>query len=258
MVREAEQCRRRNEAEFFHVWMGRPVEKGDDCLFTRTELMEAKEKNFPLREGYGLRIGAADPARYGSDSTGFIVLEQRDQYHFQEVFSCEWEHKDAVWTAGRITQLCSDHRVERCIIDEQGLGGPILDSLKHNNTKFCGFSNIPFSRENNAEYANRRTQMAYKLKDLLQKGFIALRSEKLIEELNTAIRYSFQNDTRKILQSKESLRSEGIPSPNLCDALLYCISLCDQVRDAQERPYHANRMPTYSAEEPLLKICGVF
>ena len=269
MILEAEECRKRSEVEYLHVWKGSPADAGDDVLFTRLELEESKSKDFPLVQGYGERIMGCDIGRYGTDSSAVLILEQRDQLHWQEVFSTDWQGRDLNWTAGNILKLANEYKVGYTAIDEQGLGGGVVDSLAHGHglDKFVGFINSAFSFERNKNFGNNRTLMAYKLKDLLTKGHVSLKNPKLIDELNTAIKYSFDHNQRKIKKRKEKLGAEGIASPNLADSALICMSLMSRVVEPQEQPYQP-KQASYSSQpwnpfkndsdgESLFGIAGV-
>jgi len=153
--------------------------------------------------------------------------------------------------------LHNQHKVERSIIDEDGIGSGCLDSLSKGRglDAFSGFRNNGISYDKNKEYANPRTANAYKLKDLVAKGHIYIDNEELIAELCT-LKYNFDNHQRRILVSKDKMRKEGIKSPNLADALIYAVSLIGEVKEEQDRQYYP-REPQYSKDDDLFKIAGV-
>jgi hypothetical protein len=171
----------------------------------------------------------------------------------------QWEKKDLSHTTGRIISITSELRADGKIIDEDGMGAGPLDiinaDIKTEEDKYQGFRNKQYSFDENHDYGNPRTAMVFKLKDLVLKGHIALVDEDLCQELLT-LRYTYMTDGRRILLSKETMRREGIKSPNLADALLMAISLIGGVKRKQDRQYN-HTQPRYSKEEGLFQILGV-
>jgi hypothetical protein len=111
------------------------------------------------------------------------------------------------------------------------------------------------NKDKNKDYANPRTAAAFKLKEYISKGWIAIPDEELIQELMT-LRYRFANDGRKILVSKEEMRTVyKIKSPNMADAALMAASVIGEVKADQDRQYVVRRHE--SVEENLFKLAGV-
>ena len=228
----------------------------DDYVFTYQELLKAKNDKYLLREGYGLRLAGFDIARYGNDKCACVVIQQMGALHWEIVHVEQWEHKDLSYTTGRILMLSNEHKVEKSIIDEDGIGAGPLDMLNkgRNLDNFLGFKNPPISYEHDKFYGNNRTKNAFKLKDLILKGRICLSSEDVIEELIT-LKFTFDNHQRRILLSKEKMRKEGIKSPNLADALIMVVSMIGTIHYKQDLQY--NRQPAYSKEDNLITLAGL-
>jgi hypothetical protein len=51
------------------------------------------------------------------------------------------------------------------------------------------------------------------------------------------------------------MRKEGIKSPNMADALIYCVSLIGEIHYKQDLQYF--RQPQYSKEDSLLTLAGL-
>jgi hypothetical protein len=147
--------------------------------------------------------------------------------------------------------------VARAIIDEDGLGAGPFDTLTKGRglDMFTGFRNPVIGYNENKEFANHRTKWAYKLKDMLMNGHIHITEEKLIDELMT-IKYTFDNNQRRILISKEKMRKDGFKSPNMADALIMAVSIIGAVKQEQEQPYRP-RQSNYSKDENLFNIAGI-
>lgn len=228
----------------------------DDFVFNFTELMEAKKREYAHRDGYGHRIMGFDIARYGNDKCAAIGLHQLGALAWKMFHVEQWDHKDLDYTTGRILSISNQNNANDNIIDEDGIGSGPLDFIQKGRKRedFQGFRNVAYSYEKNKFYANPRTAAAFKLKEFVSKGWVALPDEEVIQELMT-LKYKFTNDGRRILMSKEEMRKEGVKSPNLADALLMAASLINEIKARQDVQYF-RQSQTYK-EENLFSIAGV-
>lgn len=255
---EAEECRKLSQDDYDHIWLGWPIKQGQDCVFSREDF--GAERHIATGN-YGLRIAGFDIARYGDDKSAVTIIEQLGALHWAVIHSEEWEKKDLNWTTGRILELHNDWKCDKSIIDEDGIGAGPLDTLTQGRQLNCfiGFHNVKYGINQNKYYANARTENAYKVKKLLDKGHLYIGesdNKKLIDEMCGNIRYTFDNYQRRILISKEQLRSKGIKSPNLADSLIMAISLIDE-KSVIEDKYCNNNQPQYAKEGDLWTIAGV-
>lgn len=258
LIKEANICKTQSQSDYDHVWMGIPLDKAEDAVYSRSELEYAKINKYNLRDGYGMRIAGFDIARYGDDKCAAVILQQMGALHWETILVDEWDHRDLNYTTGRILMTCNEHRVDKAIIDEDGMGAGNLDTLVHGRglEMFTGFKNPMVSYQNDKEYANPRTRNAYKLKDLLIKNHIHITEDKLINELMT-IKYTFDHNQRRILVSKEKMRKEGFKSPNMADALIMSVSLIVDAKENQDRQYRSKINTNYSKDDNLFNIAGV-
>lgn len=228
----------------------------DDYVFSWKELIASKELTVEPREGYGHKIIGYDIARYGNDKCASVGITQLGAIYWSVSYVDQWDHKDLDYTTGRILATSNSNHADHSIIDEDGLGSGPLDFIKvgRNRDDFRGFRNVAYSKDVNPDYANARTACAFKLKEMVSKGWIVISDELLLQELMT-LRYKYTNDGRKILISKEEMRKKGIRSPNLADALMMAVSLVGEIRYDQDKQFV--RMPNYSTEDNLFSIIGV-
>jgi hypothetical protein len=147
--------------------------------------------------------------------------------------------------------------VARAIIDEDGLGAGPFDTLTKGRglDYFVGFRNPTIGYSENKEFANHRTLNAYKLKTLLMNNHIHITEDKLITEL-MSIKYTFDNNQRRILVSKDKMRKDGFKSPNMADALLMAVSIIGEVQDKREMDYQP-RLSQSAKDESLFGIAGI-
>ena len=250
---EAEECKKRSESDYNHIWLGIPLEQNEDAVFSHTELMSCKTIDFAMRDGYGLRIAGFDIARYGDDKCANVTIQQMGALNWEVIHAVQWDKKDLNYTTGRILDESNELKVERSIIDEDGLGSAPLDMLNKGRglDNFTGFKNLPMGFKDNKEFGNKRTEAVYKLKELIRKGYMKIVDPLLLDELEHAFRYRYDNYQRKILVSKDKMRDDGVKSPNLADALIMAVSMIGQINYKQQMQYNRSRYPQYSKEESL-------
>lgn len=262
LKREADECKKVSIKDYNHIWLGEPLDMAEDAVYSRAELDHSRGAHHTMGEGYGLRIGGNDIARYGDDKCATVILQQMGALHWEVCFIDEWDHKDLNYTTGRILMNANQENVTESVIDEDGLGAGPLDTLTKGRQldAFTGFRNPSISYQENKEYGNNRTKNAYKLRELFLKGHLCIPRngqlyDKLIEEL-MSIKYTFEHNQRRILVSKEKMRKDGFKSPNLADALIMAASRIGEVKQKQDNQYRSNT-PQYSQEDNLFKLAGV-
>ena len=254
---EADECRLKSEEDYNHIWLGEPLSKSEDCLFSYEELINTKHSKYFLREGYGQKLAGFDIARFGDDKCACVIIQQMGALHWEVVHVDQWEHKDLNYTTGRILMTANEQGVLKSAIDEDGIGAGPLDTLNRGRglDNFVGFRNPSISYENNKFYGNNRTVNAYKLKDLVSKGHIVIENPELIQELIT-LRYTFEHNQRRILVSKQMMKDKfKVKSPNIADSCLMAISLINTIQDSQEQQYR--HVAQYSKEDNLFNIAGI-
>lgn len=256
LIREAEECKKRSESDYNHIWLGEPLYKTEDSVFSFKELKDTQINKYQPRQGYGKRVAGFDIARYGDDKCAVVVLQQMGALHWETVYVDEWEHKDLNYTTGRILLIAGLQEVMKSKIDEDGIGAGPLDTLNKGRglEQFVGFRNPVLGYKDNKDFGNPRTANAYKLKDMVTAGHIAITNDKLIEELIT-LKYTFDHQQRRILVSKEKMRKDGIKSPNLADALIMAVSLVDDVQAQQDNQYRPQNRS--ARDENLFSLAGI-
>lgn len=254
---EAAECKIKSEADYAHIWMGEPLTKAEDALFTYKELKDTRHNKHVMAEGYGLRLAGFDVARYGDDKCACVTIQQMGALHWDIPFIDQWDHRDLNYTTGRILTTSSEQQATKSIVDEDGIGAGPLDTLNKGRglENFVGFRNPPLAYKTNRFFGNNRTVNAYKLKELVEKGHIIIEHEDLIRELCT-LKYTYDHYQRKILVSKEKMRKDGVKSPNLADALIMAISLIGDINYKQMEQYQIMQ-PQYSKEDSLFANAGI-
>ena len=254
---EAEECRSYSEDDYNHIWLGKPLDKSEDAVFSFEELEATRENKSILHQGYGLKIGAFDIARYGDDKCACVGIQQLGSLKWRVCYTNQWGKKDLNYTTGRILMLTNEQGFEKAAIDEDGIGSGPLDTLNHGRglDQFVGFRNPPVGYKDDKYYGNVRTANVYKLKDMVLKGNIEIDDDELIRELCT-LRYKFDNYQRRILISKKEMKEKyKIKSPNLADSLIMAVSLIGTIEYEQTRMYQTTNFQV--PESNLFQLAGV-
>ena len=257
LIHEANQCKHKSMDDYNHIWLGQPLDRAEDSVFSADSLSFAKTNKYPLREHYGYKIAGFDVARYGDDKCAAVIIQQMGALSWEVVHVEEWGQKDLNYSTGRILQIINEQKVDKAIIDEDGIGAGPLDTLQKGRAMefIVGFRNPSISYQDNKDFANHRTVNTYKLRDMLSNERICIPDDGLIKELLT-FKYTFDHNQRRILVSKDVMRTKfQVKSPNQADALIMAISLVDAVKATQDTQY-IRTQSTYS-EGNLFQSAGI-
>ena len=257
LINEAMECRKKSEKDYKHIWLGEPLDQSEDAVFSLEHFRIGQQNAHTLADGYGIRVGGFDIARYGDDKCAVVILQQMGALHWEEIMSDEWEHKDLNYTTGRILSISNEFGLDGAVIDEDGIGSGPLDTLTKGRDLdyFTGFRNPTIGYSDDKQYVNVRTRNAYKVRDMLVEGHLNVKTKKIIDECLT-LKYTFDNQQRRVLISKEKMRKEGIKSPNLADALIMAASRVGIVKSKQDRQYQP-KQTQYAREDNLFTIAGI-
>ena len=101
-------------------------------------------------------------------------------------------------------------------VDGGGVGGGVVDRLRqlHYDPIEVQFGSKP---DDQRKYANKRAEMWGAVKAWLPTGCLA-KEEVMATDL-TSVEYGFRPDDTILLESKESMKKRGLPSPDWGDAL---------------------------------------
>jgi len=205
--------------------------EADDYLFTWA-LLDAAVK-IELGAKVGTRILSLDPARFGQDKTAFTIIEKRGVNTWEQIFKESHSGKDLMWTVGRFIDLRREFKVGIGVVDSDGLGGGAVDRLKELSITIVEFQGGQKPKEEEY-FSNRRTEGYFKLKEMVDNGYLKiLNDHSQIDELLT-IRYKYTSKGQKAIISKDDMRKVGIKSPDMADALMMAVSCVNKAMIKQE------------------------
>lgn len=231
------------DSDFFKVHVrGIFPSAGNNQLISR-ELVEEAFNRVPRNEQYSFApaIIGVDPAWTGEDKLA-IVLRQGIWSRVLEVTPKNDNDMDV---ARRVAMYQDENDVSAVFID-MGYGTGIFSAGKD-----MGRTNwrlVPFgSKSDKAEYANKRAEMWFSLKDWLKEGG-CIDDEALKDELTAPEAYVNRRGQHQ-LESKNDMKRRGVSSPNMADALALTFAFPVQIgmNTKFRRLRHRGKMPKWGA-----------
>ena len=202
--------------------LGEFPDQAEDTLISLSDVEEAArrwasgETEDPDQPGQcdNQVVLAVDVARFGSDRS---VILHREGSRVLEIRT--FRDMDTMQLAGWVAAAIRETSPERVCVDEIGVGAGVVDRLKEQGFPINGI-NVARRAKQDRLFANVRAEGYWRLKELFASGQIAIpNDDQLMGEL-TALRYSYDSQGRVLMESKESMRQRGLPSPDKADALM--------------------------------------
>ena len=214
--------------------MGEFPDRGEDNLISVTDIDDA---TYPAGEvpaepgsrcsrdlcsrsragptGAGPVVVGVDVARFGNDRTvimvrrGNAVVDIRVRHGFANTA-----------VAGEIIAASRDQHPKQLNVDETGLGSGVVDILREQGHPVYGFNGSNGTVREEITCANLRAEGYWTLARRFRDHTIRIpRDAELIAEL-ASLRYRYNSRGKVLMESKESMKSRGLPSPDKADALM--------------------------------------
>ena len=192
--------------------------EGDDYLFTYPMLEKSVALEFK-QESRGRVIGL-DIARFGDNETAFTVIDNKGLLQWEQSHIEGHRGKDTSWVSGRYIDLRRELSVKLGVLDDVGVGGGVVDSLKDSGQNIKSF--ISNAKPKDDVYYDMRAEGYFKLQEWISKGYLKIMNDpELIDQLLT-IKFEYRKGKRAIV-SKDKMRKDGIKSPDRTDALMMAV-----------------------------------
>ena len=215
--------RRRDWGEGSNLWIskveGEFPDVSDDYLITPSMILRAHTTDLP---GFDYGRYGMDVSRMGEDMT---VIYRNRGGQIRKVDS--WAKRNTMESADRAFKYLQRHfpRMVPMNVDSIGLGAGVYDRLKQLG---CEVGNFEGSAKalNPSKFNNRRSEMWWTFRNLIEEGLIDLDPEDqtLAEELQQ-IKWYVDLSGRICIETKDDAKKRGIQSPNHADA---CAMSCVQ------------------------------
>lgn len=189
-----------------------------------------------VKEDGALKYLSVDVARFGEDKTTIFLWEG-----FYIIKAWSWEKKDTVFVKEQLEKIMLEHQVPRSqvVIDEDGIGGGIVDNLKGvkgfvNNARAFSrettIKQVPYVRKEipmEYNYGNLKAQCYFIAADFVNQNKVGIYpgipvelKEKLIEDLEQIKKHNPDKDGKLMVTPKETIKQNIGRSPDYGDAFM--------------------------------------
>ena len=157
---------------------------------------------------------SVDVARFGSDRS--VILRRRGNT-VEEIKT--FREMDTMQLTGWVNTAIRDSDPDHICVDEIGVGAGVVDRLKEEGHRVRGINVARRARQNDL-FANVRAEGYWHIRELFSAGQIAIPADNQLMGELAALRYSYDSQGRVLIESKDSMRQRGLPSPDKADALM--------------------------------------
>ncbi len=193
----------------------------DDSLTGRKAVDAAMADDAPSGEGaptaeedalQPVYIGV-DVARFGYDKSALIARRG------QRVIAMKaFVGMDTMRLSWEASSMARELGAEAVFVDETGVGGGVVDRLRELGAPVYG---VQFGGRapHPVQFGNLRSEIFWELRRLLEERLIALPNDDELAGQLLTLRYDVSSSGQVKLESKKAMRTKGLPSPDLADAL---------------------------------------
>lgn len=217
---EAEICRKTNDKDYRHIWLGQPMEQAEDYLFNSSKVAKMAEIQ-PWGDIFRRqRVIGIDFAAKGSDLSVATILDKVGQTTWEVVRQEAWSEIDPMVSTGRIAAIIGEYKPTASIIDVGGMGYVVYGRLRELGVRINPFDGAEKSQP--PEYGNKRAWGYYTLSEWIDNEWIIMKSPETEKEL-LEIRYKYKSNGERLIVSKDEMRADGIKSPDRADSLMMAV-----------------------------------
>lgn len=189
--------------------------KDDDISFISHSLVDSAMKRTVVDDKSAPIVIGIDPSRNGSDWFVIYVRQGRQTREIRR-FKIADSEIGTMEGVGHIIDAIDEYQPTLAVIDEGGLGGPILDRLKEQRYKVRGV-NFAWKSKNPSRWGNKRAEMWGEMKKWLQTGSIP--DDKRLKTDLTSPNKKPDSKGAMFLEGKKEMKARGVASPDTADAL---------------------------------------
>jgi len=177
------------------------------------------------------KVLSVDVARFGDDQT---VIGIRQGRRFQVLG--KYRGKDTVFTCEQVIRFIEEHKPDAVVVDDDGLGGGVVDNLKHRgySQRLYGFHGGASANDATSFY-NRRAEVWGSMREWLMDG-AEIPDDPEIETDLTGPEYGFSNKNQLQLEKKEDMKARSLASPDIGDCLAMSFAVKVLAKPKPEKP----------------------
>lgn len=215
------------------LWEGNWDYNEDDDALVSFDALTDTFSNTIVKDGQ--RYMVVDVARLGQDSTVFSFWDGLELYRIEK-----FQKQDTERTKQQVRDYASSDRIpySNIMIDEDGIGGAVVDGLFGVKGFVANSSPLPTSSEIRAKlakienhlipkrnFASLKSQCAFKLAELINEHRIAFKvdyRDEIIEDLTALLRQKDPDSDGKLqIKPKDEVKQDIGHSPDIGDTLIY-------------------------------------
>lgn len=208
------------ESDYVRVrYLGEFPSSSATQLIDKVTIAAARQRR-PESFPYEPLIMTVDVARFGTNRSAIGFRRGKDAKLLPVQL---FRGLSTIELAQRVAALYSQHQPDALFVDEGGVGGGVVDYLRHLGISVIGvnFGAKASSRPNGILVGNKRAEMYVALREWLREGGAIEDSDELEDEL-VSIEYYFNNRQEIVLVSKDEMEGE---SPDWADQLAMTFAL---------------------------------
>ena len=221
LLDEANECKRLNEQDYNHIWLGMPLDLSDDCLFSVKKLDECKNV-YPSDDGHlEQRVIGIDFAAMGGDMCVASVLKRIGLTKWVLESQEAWNYTEPSESIGRIINILGKYQYDVAVLDVGGMGTVVYSLLREAGIdikKFDGASTKGIPQE----YHNSRAFGYYMLKNMIDNCEFRCNNFDTLRELE-GIRFKYASSGKRLIVSKEEMRKQKLKSPDRADSVMMSV-----------------------------------
>ena len=203
--------------------------KGENSFIESAIVVRARKTT---TEKHGAITMGVDPARFGDDRTSIILRQGRVAFGL-----ASYTKKDTMEVTGIVHMLIEQHRPLKVFVDVGGLGAGVVDRLNElGHRDIVVAVNAGSKSLDEKKYSNKRAEMWGKCAEWLNDIPVQIPDSDSLHADLCGIRYSFDSNSRLVMERKEDIKKRGIRSSDEADALCLTFALPTTAYKEQPNP----------------------
>lgn len=213
----------------------------DDVNFISPVVVDAAMKrDVPLDPTAPIIIGV-DPARSGSDWFDIYIRQGYKTLALRRFkIKVDDESIGTMEGVGHVIDAIEEFDPVLVVVDETGLGGPIVDRLKEQRYKRVRGVNFAWSAKDGKRWGNKRAEIWGAMKKWLAKGSIP--NDKRLKTDLTGPSKKPNSAGIMFLEGKKEMKARGLASPDSADALAVTFAFPVAHREQRESKASKSRV----------------
>jgi hypothetical protein len=203
------------DSDFSRVRIKGTFPRTSSLQFIGEDLIQLAQSRFAdaIAYDWAPRIIGCDIARFGDDATVILVRQGN-----RLLETAVYRQKSTTEVAGLVAHAITSYEPSAVFVDQVGIGSGVVDQLQALGHRVIGV-NAGESASEPTRFRNLRAEMWSKLRDWLREsGCLDPQDIELAAQL-MGLEYGYDISERLQLEKKEDLKSRGLASPDIADAL---------------------------------------